>query len=1054
MIIRKFETQVSSRPDKIAIETAGEYITYGQLNESANRLARLIAPGGVQNQGTAGLLVDHGQQQVTALLAVLKAGMIYVPLDGNYPGQRLEKIIRDSGIGLLIVSRANQELAQRLVSAVSADMNIRILAVEQAADPALSAAPPGRDAGIPGDHPAYILYTSGSTGQSKGVVQTRENICFYAQSYIRLLSITPQDRLSYISNFTHDGAIPDIYGSLLSGATLCAMDLRRQLGITSLGEWLQNQRITIYHSVPTVFRYLAASLDKTIKTPHLRYIMTGGEKLQTNDIRLAKKYFPGVLIGDIYGQTESTINAIGFIDTSQKLERITLGEPLSGVRLLVLNQSGEETEPYEVGEIFVACQHIAPGYWRKPRETAAAFLHDGELGRVYRTGDLGKLVVDGRIEYAGRKDHQVKIRGFRVELQEIEGLLSAHESVKEAAAALKKNRSGEDYLCAYLVPSAAGSGDRREGPGAAELQPYLAKFLPDYMIPAHFQVIDAFPRTATGKIDRQSLPEPELDDEIHTPPRDALEHRLVKIWAEVLNIPAQTIGIDSNFFSLGGHSLKATMMVSKIRKEFSAVLPLAAIFKTPFIRAIARTLREAKPGLSSDLEKTEEKEYYPLSYNQYRMYILHQLNPASAAYNMPKRFMLNARLDENTVKKVLNRLVRRHPSLRTGFRTVHNEPVQWVAHSIEPPLEVLDISKLEEGEKQQRREEVFYNLTAVPFDLETLPLFRTVLVKLGPDLSEFMFSIHHIVSDGWSLELLKKEFLQLYQSFSQDREANLEPLPFSYQDFSQWHLRRLETIDGERSPAARYWKRKLAGGIPVLQLPADFTGGEDSPAGAGYRCFIGEELKNHLHRLAERYHTSLFTVMFAIYMMLLARISGREYIACSIITAGRDHISLRNLVGLFVNAIFFKTRIPGDEPFDNFIRRINDDIMESLQYQAYPMEPVLEALNIRYPEVPLSFNMLNMQDIGPGQRLGAAQALHLKEYRDVKFDLEPYISEYEDGISLFWVYRKNRFEPATIEYIANLYIRLLEFFNLDTSRSLKDHIEEEKKQKKRRFARR
>jgi acyl transferase domain-containing protein/acyl carrier protein len=539
---------------------------------------------------------------------------------------------------------------------------------------------------------------------------------------------------------------------------------------------------------------------------------------------------------------------------------------------------------------------------------------------------------------------------------------------------------------------------------------------------------------------------------LYAPPENETQQKLVQIWQRFFGL--EQVGIDDDFFDLGGDSLKAMAVTGFIQKEFHSKLTLAELFKTPTIRKLAQYIREAEQTNFIELEKAEEREFYPLSYSQQRLYILHQLNPASSAYNMSKRFLLNEEVDEKIVKGVLKTLVERHAGLRTGFKTVNHETVQFVVETMGLPFRVQDISAVPAEEKQRKWEKVLADLTSVPFDLETLPLFRAVLVKLGSRQYDFMFSVHHIVADGWSLEIVQKEFLHLYREYRLGQPVGLEPLPFQYTDFSWWYNRQLESGTDGKNPAAEFWEQKLAGGIPALQLPVDFTEGGESAAGAGYQCMIGEDLKRHLDRLAEQYHTTLFTVMFSVYLLVLFKISNQEDIGCSIIAAGRDHISLRDIVGLFVNSILFNVHIDSDETFERFLQRMNEDVVQALQYQAHPLEPVFEALNMRFPDVSVSFNMLNMQDITGGRQLEPFEGFHVVDaVQDVKFDLEPYITEYENGIWMWWVYRKSLFEPATIEYIINLYINLLEFFARDSFRSLRDHIEEEKKQKARRFAR-
>ncbi len=1048
MLAKKFEDQVKKTPDKIAVKTETGKYTYRELNRYANRIARqILKVSAAAASETVGLLFEHGVHMIAAILGALKAGKVYVPMSVDYPANRLSYMLSDSESSLLITDKSYASFARDLTGPI----NIPVLD--------LHPAPPGETGGddenpgqeIPGESIAYILYTSGSTGRPKGVVQTHQNADYYNMNWVRVFSITASDRMTLFSSFCHDGSVQDMYSALHSGATLYPLNMKHRESTIDLSGFLNREAITIWHSVPSLFTYFANTLEGNENFPALRFILLGGEPVRQHEVELFKKYFPHSTLANVYGQTESSVNSIGLITGDQRYKKPIIGTPLEETGIFVVDDEGSPVDTLEAGEIVVACKHLSPGYWKNPEAVEKVFGEDETLGRLYWTGDLGCLLADGNIEFLGRKDLQVKIRGFRVEPGEIETQLLKHNKIKEAVVTILEDEKNDKYLSAYIV-----TADTGEKIAVAELRNFLAEELPDYMVPTFFVFLDQMPLTPNGKIDRKALPKSveQEKDENYTAPRDEVEEKLAALWAEVLGIEPEKIGIDTDFFQLGGHSLKAVILASKIQREFNVGILLGDILKAPFIRAMAQIARESDKKSFIELENSETKEFYPLSFSQHRLFILHQLNPRSPAYNMPMRveLRLNPGTPQWVVEKAIRILVERHESLRTGFKTAEPGPVQYVADTVDLPFRFVDISTLEKEAKQEKQAKIYHHLADTPFDLEKLPLFRSILVKLEPGVYEFMFNIHHIISDGWSLEILKKEFFQLVENRKIGNPVKLTPLKFQYRDFCLWHRKQLAG-----SPAAQFWKQKLAGGIPRVQLPADFTEGIESLVGAGYRCMIGKELKTRLLKLAETYRTSLFTVMFSLYIILLSRISGQKDIGCSVIAAGREHLSLQDIVGLFVNSILFKTHVDENELFDTFIQRIRDDLMEIFQYQAYPMEPVFEELQMRYPDIPISFNMLNMQDTTRAQQLDmeAFELYQVDGVRDIKFDLEPYLSEFENGIAMYWVYRRALFEPATIEFIINRYIKLLDFFAQNPGRSLKEYLkEEDEKQTARRFRKR
>lgn len=1881
MIVKRFEEAAAQYKNKIALHMDRESLTYGELNRWANRIASKIVtgytaidPGKIKNEPTVALLFDHGAGPVLGLLAALKAGKIYVPLDSTYPEKRLLYMLENCGARMILTNTRNMQLAERLSTAMPVD--ITVINIDPDTHKPGEKLPTGNlDIEETGDRPAYILYTSGSTGRPKGVLQTCANVMFFAENYINALSITSADRLTFVSSFSHDGAVQDIYASLLSGAALYPFDIKTK-PISDLTGMLIRHNITLYHSVPTVFRHFAGFLGGDRVFSSLRLIVTGGEPLYQSDIYKVRQYFPGVSLAHMYGQTESSVNTMGFVNLEDDEPDITVGEALQGVELLLLRENGEEVVGYEVGEIFVACSHIAPGYWKDPDTSKKVFLRDDELGRLYRTGDLGRFNHSGNIKFVGRKDNQVKIRGNRVELREIESLLQKYEGIKETVVTAKisgqinnpgkisqqalPGKNSDQVLCAYLVAA-------KEIP-SSQLRDYLAQYLPQYMIPSFFVPIEKIPLTPGGKVDLAALPAPALqkvinyyirllrdtyfngdlevastdidvltsegkigllsglqdsetidgtrgdtavpleiplhrlfehqvektpdkiavifnntsltyrelnekanqlamvlrgrgiqpgtnnvvgvllepsirsiaavlgilkaggvylameigippdqvisrleesrthflltdteaiknysftdlqglhrhwrkagvqprsttprpaitdldrlpipdrslvdyetynkyigqslfkncitllasrgcpfncaychkiwpkkqvgrsadnmfsevrlyydmgirrfvflddvfnlnvknttrffeliidhrmdlrlslcirgdiltkeyidlmmeagtiriamaletasprlqkligknlnleklrenleyicekypnvilelntmhgfptetrkeamktldfikslkwihfpyvhilkiyqntameklaikhgisrevisqsgglayhelpdtlpfdrnftleyqaeflndyflskkrllhvlplqmkvlsedevlqkynsylpgdintfDDLLHvlritreelaavdfleeksvyvpglnrkmaeyfprnhpspdalrvlfldlsqffskdsekmlydvveaplglmylltylkqqfgakidgriaksridfdnyeelkalltefkpdaigirtltfyrdflhqtvevirqncidipiivggpygsadystilqdrhvdlvvigegevtlaklveiimendgklpgeevlqeiagiafvpkqgkqpgsfareiilldhhpshlahirvtpsatgtremvelnptglevscafdlsphqvfsalvqgavlyvvpgnskvkgvelleiyqepgkgtrgnqpvhirlrvrdtgvqwepgkdyTAPRDEIQEKLAVIWADLLldsDTSAHPLpGIDDNFFQSGGHSLTAAILIARIHQIFDVKIPLAKIFETPTIRSLAAEIKRSDKTAFIRLVKVEEKEYYPLSYHQKRIWFLHRMERRSSTFNIIGIINLNHEVDITLVQKVLNQLVERHECFRTGFKLVEGEVAQFIIKDAAFPFEIIDISSIRENKRPEERNRVIEGLRGISFELDRPPLFRAILVKLDTRHYELLLNIHHIVSDGWSMEIVRDEFQRLYRGYRCDNNCWLEPLELRYKDFSGWQNRHLAR-GTPRERALQFWKRKLEKGIPTVDISGDFNTRGENRRGAAWEFTIGQELKEKIEKLAKTTNTTLFMVTFTAYLLLILRFSDQEDISCSIINSGREHLSLHRIMGIFVNSIIFHIRMNPEEPFSHLLERVKHDTLELFHHQDYPLELVFDQLKMKYPKIPLSFNMLNMQNLSASQELNFFEANHIDFYQDVKFDMETYLAEFKNGMGIRLAYNRDIYSPETARYMMEEYIKILEFFTLHTGKS-------------------
>ena len=812
MLITKFEEQVEKTPGQIAVKEGKKSITYKELHQYASRIAGLIrgqCPNNDENQ-TVGLLFDSGSQMIAGILGTLKAGKIYVPLASNYPEKRLIYMLSNAECSLILTHSSLGNIAMILSNAI----DIPYLEIDQADITLRSNSVPDSLPEATGDNPAYIMYTSGSTGWPKGVMQTHENVLYYIKNWSQRFSIDKSDRMTLFSSFCHDGSVQDMFGALLNGATLYPLDMRNQGGNVELSLFLNEEKISIWHSVPSLYNHFVSTLTGTEEFPHLRFILLGGEALRAHEVRMFKEYFPYSTLVNVYGQTESSVNSTWAIRSEDLFDVVLIGTPLDNTEILLIGEDGSEASPLQAGEIIISCPHISPGYWRDEESTRKVFRNQSNSNRLYRTGDMGRLQLDGSIEFMGRKDSQIKIRGFRIELGEIESQLLTHEQVHRAVvtvvdtngkiARTDQNNQSDTHLCTYFVPldkentelkedivpgpdSPETEGENRGKPNKLfdELRDYLSKRLPEYMVPTFFMSLDQLPLTGSGKVDRRALPLPELNIRVHyTAPRNEIERKLVNIWLDVLGID-EVIGIDDNFFQLGGHSLKATVLVSWIYDVFHVKCPLSEIFKTPTIRGLAVTISTLPRSIRYAIEPVERQEYYPLSSAQKRLYFLQHVSPESTTYNMPLFLPLDNEMEKDKLDWILKKLIARHESLRTSFILVDDEPMQHIYDKVEFIIEQYDLTVNPEIPYKGLLKSFIR-----PFDLSHAPLIRSGIITMSDSRYTWMVDIHHIVTDGTSSTILTEDFMALYNG------KELEPLKLQYKEFLNG---RTVWLTGEKS---------------------------------------------------------------------------------------------------------------------------------------------------------------------------------------------------------------------------------------------------------------
>jgi tyrocidine synthetase-3 len=922
-------------------------------------------------------------------------------------------MLEDSDTFLILTNNKNRTLAENLIKVTPREIGILNLDSISHEDCDLFVK---RE--VSGDSPAYILYTSGSTGWPKGVFQNHENVLYYTRNWIERFSITSSDRMTLFSAFSHDGSVQDMFAALLAGATLYPLNIKQRSNTDELYNLLREEKITIWHSVPSLYRYFVDTLKDMDQFPDIRFVLLGGEPLREHDITLFKKYFPKSTLANIYGQTESSVSAICMISQQDTFDKVTIGEPLDKTELLLVAEDGREVEGLEVGEIVVACDHIAPGYWKDKENTEKVFTHDSEMGRMYWTGDLGRLTADGMIKVMGRKDYQVKIRGFRVETGEIETVLLQHEGVREAVVVARENESSDNDLCAYIVPGETLALD--------QLRTTLGDQLPDYMVPRYFVILDVMPVTPNGKIDRNQLPEPGRDSKfqlVYEAPRNETERKLTAIWEEVLGV--EKIGINNNFIDLGGHSLLVISIISNIHKVFNVELQLKDVFDHPTIKELSCLISESRPTVLLPIKPVEEKEYYNASPDQTRMYILSQYEGIGNTYNLYDVVKVEGKIDKKRFQEIFPELIKRHESLRTSFEMIDGKLIQHIHQDFH--FQLLYIEAEKENLKSPASIRKTINNLIRPFDLTKFPLIRIGLIKLAEETHLVLQDFPHIISDGISCNILINEFIQSYQG------KKLPGLKLKYKDYSEWQNQMLNSPQVMQQE--EYWGKRFKGEIPVLNLPTNYPRpGVQSFEGDIVRFTLNKEITGQLNRLARDRKTTLYIVLLTIYNILLHKYSGQEDIIIGSIIAGRNHVDFKRIFGYFVKTLALRNCPTPDKTFQSFLQEVKENTLRDFENQLYPFDRLLEKLDIkrnpgRNPLFDVIFIMQNTEKAlpeGPMTGIDFKVTPYETENKTAMFDLNFEASENGEEIDCCFQYCTKLFERETIELMKERFLILIE----------------------------
>ncbi|MET0399319.1 MAG: non-ribosomal peptide synthase/polyketide synthase [Longimicrobiaceae bacterium] len=1016
-----FTAQARRTPDAVAVVHRGGALTYAELDRASNRLAHALRGRGVGPEVCVGVCMRRTPAALVALLGVLKSGGAYVPLDPDLPAGRIGVMLEDAGARLVV---AESGLAGRLPAGVD------VLAPDAGADSAAGGPEDAPATGVAPDNLAYVIFTSGSTGRPKGVaVQHRGTVVFL--HFMREL-VPDEERASVLgaTSFSFDVSIAEVFGTLCWGGRLVLVD--NALDLPSVAD--QDVRLAVM--VPTA----AAELLRGGGIPRsVRAFNLAGEALTADLARALYGLGHVETVRNLYGPTEDTTYST-WTRVPRGSESVRIGRPVPGSRAYVLDD-GLRPQPVGVpGEMYLAGEGLARGYAGRPELTAERFLPDPfgaprSGSRMYRVMDRGRWRGDGELEYLGRTDQQVKVRGFRIEPGEIEAALLEQPSVREAVVLAREDVPGELRLVGYVVAP---------GRDAAGLRERLRGRLPDYMVPAAVVVLDSLPLTPSGKLDRRALPAPDAASVgAYVAPRTPAEEVLAGIWVEVLRV--ERVGAEDDFFGLGGHSLLGTRVVSRVRQAFGVELPLRALFEAPTVAGLAgriQALRAGGEGVHAPplVALPRDGSPLPLSFAQRRLWFIDQLDPGSAAYNMPFALRLRGRFDPAVLGRAVTEVVRRHETLRTVFAVVDGEPVQVVREAAPVALAVADLRHLPAESREREVARLASEEAARPFDLAAGPLLRVSAVRLGDAEWGVLFTLHHIVSDGWSTGVLVREISALYGALETGRAAELPALPVQYADYAAWQRAWLtgETLEAR----LEYWRDKLAGAPPLLELPTDRPRPQvQDPRGVSVRVELPAEVSAGVRALSRREGATAFMTLLAAWQLLLSRYAGQEDVSVGTPIAGRTRLEVEPLIGFFVNTLVLRTDLSGDVSFRELLGRVRETTLGAYQHQEIPFERLVEELAperslAHSPLFQVMFSLRNAERGGP--RMGALEMEPLERNGGeiVKFDLTLDLAEDERGFAGALSYRAELWDAGTIARLLDHWAHLLEQVAADAEHRL------------------
>lgn len=971
-----FIKQAERTPDNVAVICDDETITYAKLYKKSCQVANYIQSLGIEANSNIAISGEKRIETVINMLGILLANCRYVPLNPEYPRERNEYIITSSNSKLELSADSYATLSMnRFQETVEADE----------VDP---------------QSIAYTIYTSGSTGRPKGVVINHSGAVNTILDINEKFNITSEDCIIGLSAFSFDLSVYDVFGALSTGARLVIV--KDQRDVSEIANIVKKHKVTFWNSVPAIMSMFLENVDSDFKSNDLKNVLFSGDWIPLNLPSEVTKRFENAKVTSLGGATEGSIWSIYYpIEQVNPVWRsIPYGRPLANQQMYVMDSELRICPLGINGQICIGGKGVAVEYANDPEKTSKAFISHSEYGKIYLTGDMGRMRLDGNIEFLGRMDDQVKIRGFRIELGEIENVIQKVDGVTDAAVVAREMQEGNKELVAYIVAS--------KKMNASRIQQEIRKKLPEYMVPNYMMQIDAIPLSSNGKLDKKALPAPAFMEKEYVPPRNSMESVIVKAFEEVLQRPS--VSVKDSFFDIGGHSLKATKLSNEIQKKTGVKLLLRDIFNASTPELLATKVKNASEGEYAEIGVVEPSEYYEMSSAQRRLFLLEQMSEADTNYNISGVLKIAGELDVERLQTAINQLIAREEVLRTSFHMIDGKTVQKVEETAE--------IKVDYQQQEQVDIQEILNDFVKPFDLGKAPLMRVKVVKSADEYLMF-WDIHHIISDGESVLLMVDEISELYNG------RKLTNHKIQYKDYSAWQNSR--NIDDQRD----YWKQEFSGSIPVLDLQTDFVRPqEQSYRGAVLKQKLNPDIKEKVLAMCKKTKSTEYMVMLSAFMLMLNKYSRQDEIIVGMPISGRTHADTHAMLGMFVNTLALRVEVNAEDSYQTFLESVKTKCLEAYDNQEYQFDDLVELVDVqrdmsRNPIFDVMFVMQNNEEIK--MNLGGAEATFVETDSDIsKFDITLSVEEGADGYTINFEYCTDLFKPETIELMLSHYATLME----------------------------
>lgn len=1077
-----FAEQVTKTSKAIAVIYKQEQLTYQELNNKADRLAVFLSKLGVKRGDFIGIFQARNPNFLISILAILKAGGAYVPLDCTYPRDRIKYMLANSEVKILLTQSSLLDVfaedledyrhLQHIICLNADDLSdkkIEGINLYSQVDIDLFESKNIKDV-VTGKDKAYTIYTSGSTGLPKGAIIRHDGAIDHIYAQFDALEL--QQGFSFLQSApaSSDISVWQFLAPILFGGKTVIADKETICNPEHLFKLIKEEKLTLIELVPVVLSslldYVSNLSAQQRSLPNLQCMMITGEYVAVELVNRWLSLYPEIKVANAYGPTEASDDITQYIITEPlpgNQKTVAIGKPLANTNIYIVD-SKMQLQPIGVpGEICVAGIGVGDGYWQNETKTKESFVPNpflgviGESHLLYRTGDLGRWLPDGNIEFLGRIDHQVKIRGFRIELGEIEAILTQHPVVMSSVVIVREDTPGDKRLVAYIVPDKDNFTDELP----VILRNFLKAKLPEYAIPSTFVLLDALPLTPSGKVDRRGLPAPEIDrengDKSDILPRTPVEEVILGVWSQVLK--RECVSVNDNFFEQGGHSLLATQLISRLRQIFQIELPLRYVFEFPTIAELAQAVENMKHSQNAleipPIIPVSRDSNLPLSYAQEGLWFIHQLNPELPIYNSPAAVRLTGSLNIPAFERSLNEILQRHEILRTKFTLAESKPVQVIVCDLTLKIPVVSLEDLPEIEREGEFLRLADKEAKLPFDLEKPPLIRVTLLKLSASDYVALFTMHHIATDGWSIAILIQELSTLYETFSTELNAqtSLPELTIQYANFAHWQRQWLQ---GEvLADRLNYWKQQLAGIPKTLNL--EKLAGNPPTTNQTRECAVQSfslppELSTKIRALSSREGVTLFMTLLASFQTLLYRYTNQEDIVVGTDVANRDRPELETIMGFFVNLLVLRGDLSGNPTFRELLERVRETTLAAYDRADLPFAKLVEALRPDRSNsiTPLFQVLFVLQNVPmPAFELPGLKVEVIELSTGLaRFDLALFMEETPAGIKGTWKYRSDLFTPEAISRITDNLQTLLSSItqNPDTQIDALEMLSESEKQ--------